>query len=151
MRDYLQATIQNKFFMRYLDEYTHLILDFTRYVPKTAIYGAKARANLYMKSTNILYYSFLLKVIKGNTAHTRFEKEFNYLRIWLLEHNFIKSNNKKNPFESIDFYLDTYFIQCLDLLYEVHEAHNNPQQYIQTTMIELVEEDDWTDYLAISS
>lgn len=151
MRDYLEATIQNKFFTKYLDEFTNLMLDFTRCVPKTAIYGAKARANLYMKSTNVLYYSFLLKVVQANTAHTRFEKEFAYLRIWLLEHNFIKSENKKNPFESIDLYLDTHFIRSLDLLYEIHDAHSNPTHYIQTIMIEVVDEDDWTDYLSIST
>ena len=132
-----------------MDEFTQFILDFTRCVSQSAIYGAKARANLYMKSTNVLYYSFLLKVIKGTTVHTRFEKEFAYLRIWLLEHNFEKSDNSKNPFEAIDLYLDLYFMRFLDSLYEVHEAHSNPQ--VQTIFVELVEEDDWSEYEAISS
>jgi hypothetical protein len=149
LRDYLEATNQNRFFLLYLDEYTNLLLDFTRLVSKSSIYGAKARANLYMKSDNVLYYSFLLKVIKANTIQTRFIKEYNYLRCWLVEKNYLKSYNKKNPFEAVDIYLDTTLIKLIDMIYEIHDVHLNPK--IETIMIELVEEDDWSEYESISS
>ncbi len=149
MRDYLESSVQNRFFLPHLDEFTNLILDFTRTVSKSALYGAKARANLYMKSNNVLYYSFLLKVIKGNTAQTRFLQDLSYLRHWLVEKNFIKSNNKKNPFEEIDLYLDNTLIRLLDMIYEVHDAHMNPK--IETILIEIIEEDDWSEYESISS
>lgn len=150
LRDFIESTTKNKYFRQYhLDEFTQYILDFTRCISKSALYGAKARANLYMKSTNILYYSYLLKVIKGTTVHTRFEKEFAYLRVWLVEKNFEKSDSRNKPFENIDIYLDLYFMRFLDCIYDVHEAHSNPQY--QTTMIETVEEDDWAEYEAISS
>ncbi len=149
MRDYLEASLINRFFLPHINELTELILDLTRTVSKSALYGAKARANLYMKSNNVLYYSFLLKIIKGTTVQTRFLKEYNYLRCWLVEKNFLKSQNKKDPFEAVDMYLDNNVIRFIDILYELHDAHLNPK--LETIMIELVEEDDWSEYESISS
>ena len=103
-----------------------------------------------MKPNNVLYYSFLLKVIRGTTVHTRFLKEYAYFRQWLLERNFSKSDNRLDPFQSIDIFLETNFIRILDSLYEAHDAHSNPQSILPIYAIEIVEDDDWADYEAIS-
>lgn len=150
LRDYLESCNRSKFFEPYLTDYTQFYLDFTRCISKGSIYGAKARANLYMKPNNALYYSFLLKVIRGTTAHTRFLKEYAYFRQWLLERNFYKSDNRLDPFQSIDIFLETNFIRILDSLYEAHDAHSNPQSILPTYAIEIVEDDDWAEYDAIS-
>ena len=144
LRDHIESISKNPYFTPHLDECTDLVLDLTRYITRASIYGGKTRANLYMKSNNQLYYSFVFKVVKGNTIQTRLEKELKYLRLWLLERTFLKSYTKTDPFYTIDAFIDTNLIQILDLVYEVHDAHSTLR------VIEMVEEDDWAEYEAIS-
>lgn len=137
LRDHIESISKNPYFTPCLDECTDLILDLTRYITRGSIYGGKMRANLYMKSNNPLYYSFVFKVVKANTIQTQVEKELKYLRIWLLERTFLKSYTKTDAFQAIDIFIETNLIQILDLVYEVHDSHSNLQ------VLEIIEEDDW--------